>query len=161
MIAVHIGRIFGTASGMLMLAAFFLLPFAAISGYTFQGETLYSAFSVAVTNLPQSEGGGAAGFALPPLVLIASGILIMVAGLAGAFPRGSGILGTTAMTIMTTAPYFTGAASSYVFSSFYSGFYIIWVTAVVAIIASLLGRVRSTSHQETADAWDYSGYARW
>ncbi len=144
------GRIAGTVTGIAMLVALFLIPFGTIPGFIAHNSTLYSAFRNATTGLPQMQSAGNAEIAAT-FITIAAGILILIAGLLGAFPLGSGIIGILGMTVLTAGAYSTLGISSSSGMTFGPGYYIIWVASAAAFCFSFLLRGHGTESSGSLD----------
>ena len=134
------GRVAGTAAGVITLLAAFLIPFGSIPGFVQQGSTLYSAFSSATLSLPQVPKEQSMLAAEATIVTIVAGILIIVAGVLGAFPLGSGVLGISGMTLLTAFAFIADKMSLSSLLSFGTGYYLILVASIAAVAISLAGR---------------------
>lgn len=126
----------GAIAGGVIVVAFFLLPFASLSGVVPRGSTLFGALSNAVTNLPQTQTGGSLNELVAALILTVAGLLILVAGIVGAFPLGSGVLSVFGMTMVTLGPYIIGQAGTVGFSDFGTGYFAIWAAAILVLAIS-------------------------
>lgn len=134
------GRIAGSAAGIVTLVAVFFLPFASVPGYIQQGSTLYSAFSGATTSLPLIEKGVFSQSVAITLILIVTGLLVIISGLAGFFPLGSAVIGISGMLLVTFAPFLTVSASSAMTLDPGTGYYTVWAMCIASVGAALTGR---------------------
>ncbi len=152
----HAGRVAGSAAGVVILLAAFLIPFGAIPGYIPHGSTLYSAFSNATVGLPQVQREQSTAAIESTLITIVAGVLLIVAGILGAFPMGSGVLGISGMTVITIGPYLTGNLSLSSLLSQNMGYYILWTASISALALSFEVRkaanVTDTPAMEEGDA---------
>lgn len=136
----RLGRLVGIGIGIVILLVVFFVPFAAIPGYVEHGETLYTAFSGALANVPQVQNSGSFADAGAILLLAVAGLLITIAGIVGIFPLGTGVLGAVGMSLLTFGPYFTGHVSNYSAVSFDIGFYALWIASVAALVMTFVGK---------------------
>lgn len=136
----RLGRLIGIGIGIVILAMVFFVPFATLPGYVQHGETLFSAFSIAVVNLPNTQDTGTASQVAAALIVVISGLVIMLAGCVGIYPLGAGVLGVCGMGLLTAGPYLTGHLSSYSASNFDIGFYVIWALSIAALAMTFVGR---------------------
>lgn len=136
----RLGRLVGIGIGIVILLVVFFVPFGAIPGYVQHGDTLYTAFSGAMANVPQVQNSGSFADAGAILVLAVAGLLLLIAGIVGIFPLGTGVLGAVGMALLTVGPYFTGHISSYSAASFDIGFYALWVASIAALVMSFVGK---------------------
>lgn len=143
---------------MVSLVSFFLLPFALIPGFMLIGETFFTTFSSTAVNLPQLAGTGSISMLTAPLLIIIAGALLFVAGLVGAFPLGSGVLGTFGMAILTFSRFLPDGLAPFSMSSYASGFYIMWAASILAIVASFLGTAPSSFEEDIGELSDNFRY---
>lgn len=68
-------------------------------------------------------------------ILMVCFVILVIAGLVGFFPLGSGVLGIVGMAILTAGAYFTLGANQ---PSYDTGFYLLWVESIVVLIASFV-----------------------
>ncbi|MGD0146522.1 MAG: hypothetical protein ABSB53_06710 [Nitrososphaerales archaeon] len=123
------GRIIGIVMGLVILVAIFLLPFGGGS------STLYGHVSPMIKNLSATQSSGDNAKLAYDYTWIIAFILIVIAGVVGFFPLGSGVLGMVGMAMITISPFLIYPNGPYNLSTG-AGFYIIWVASVVSLVAS-------------------------
>jgi hypothetical protein len=126
----HPGRILGIILGLVILATIFLVPF----GSTNTG-TLYGIVGPKISNLSSVQSGTTAD-ATYWYILIVAFILLVIAGVVGLFPLGTGVLGVVGMAMITVAPYLVYPNGSPNVVGVGAGFYVIWVASIVSLGAS-------------------------
>jgi len=115
--------------GLVILVAIFLLPFGGGS------STLYGTVSPMIKNLSAIQSSGNTATLAYDYTWIIAFILIVIAGVAGFFPLGSGVLGMVGMAMITISPFLIYPNGPYNLSTG-DGFYITWVASVVSLVAS-------------------------
>jgi hypothetical protein len=115
--------------GLIILAAIFLLPFG--SGST----TLYGTVSPMIKNLGTIQSSGNTATLYYDYTWIIAFILLVIAGVVGFFPLGSGVLGMVGMAMITVSPFLIYPNGPYTLSTG-TGFYIAWVASFAALVAS-------------------------
>jgi hypothetical protein len=132
---VHPGRILGLVMGLVILATIFLIPFSS-------SQSLYGIVNPLLSDMGMVQQSGFAN-AVADYVMIIAFILLIIAGVVGVFPLGTGVLGVVAMAMVTVGPILIypniGAGASYD-----AGFYVIWVASIIALAASFWHRRRNT-----------------
>lgn len=128
----HPGRILGAIMGLVILISIFLLPF-------FAGLTLYGIVGPMLGGIGELQGFGVQGMTLGYLFII-SFILLVIAGIVGIFPLGTGVLGVVGMAMITVAPFLVGSEASLLLSFVGIGYYVIWIASIVALGASFWHR---------------------
>ena len=126
------GRILGIIMGIVILIAFFALPF-----FSSDNSTLYTNMTSTYNNISTIQASGNTGTIASAYVLLIGAILILIAGFVGVFPLGTGVLGVVGMAMITASPYLiSGGAVSGIFSTYAGGYFVIWVASVVSLAAS-------------------------
>jgi len=125
------GRILGIVAGIIILVAAFALPFGQIDGTTFFGIVgpLFGNLGV----IQQSGDQALIGITY---VYIVSLILLVIAGVVGFFPLGSGVIDIIAMAILTAAPIVIFPGTSFVLSDYGIGYFVAWAASILALAAS-------------------------
>ena len=116
----------GIVLGLVILASIFALPFG--NGST----TLYGSVFPLISNISgvQSQGTAQATY---DYILIIAFILLVIAGVVGLFPLGTGVLGVVGMAMITVAPYLVNPGSTLGTGV---GFYVIWIASIASLGAS-------------------------
>ncbi len=122
----HPGRVLGIIVGLAILVTVFLLP---ISG----SQTLYGKAEPLLSNLSSMQSGSDTTIASNYVTVIVF-ILLVIAGLVGVFPLGTGVLGVVGMAILTVGPYLIYPGSGQ--PAYAVAFYALWVESIVALGAS-------------------------
>jgi hypothetical protein len=115
--------------GLVILVAIFLLPFGGDS------STLYGTVSPMIKNLGALQSGGNTATLAYDYTWIIAFILLVIAGVVGIFPLGTGVLGMVGMAMITISPFLIYPNGPYTLSTG-AGFYITWVASVVSLVAS-------------------------
>ena len=133
------GRILGVIVGLVILAALWRLPITSTQ-YTFYEivEPLLGAIDN-IRNLSTEQ-------MLFSYILIIAFILLVIAGLVGFFPLGTGVLGIIGMAMLTLAPYFVGLKVVWGIS-----FYVLWTLSIVAVGASFWKKRDCASHSQVVN----------
>ena len=123
----HPGRILGIILGLAILAAVFLLPFGT--------ETLYGMAGPLLGNIGGVQATGTGAEISYGYVLIIAFILLVIAGVVGLFPLGTGVLGVVAMAMLSLAPslIFPNGSVKLVTGA---GFFVIWAASIISLGAS-------------------------
>lgn len=114
--------------GLAILASVFLLPFVG-------SQTLYSGANPVLNNLTAIQQSGDFPTIASSYVMAIVLILLVIAGLVGIFPLGTGIIGVFAMALFTVGPiliYPSLGAPSYA-----AGYFVIWAASIVSLAASV------------------------
>ncbi|MDA4122057.1 MAG: hypothetical protein OK456_02615 [Thaumarchaeota archaeon] len=122
----HPGRTLGLIVGLAILVTVFLLP---ISG----SQTLYGKAEPLLANTSSMQTGSNTTIASNYVTVIAF-ILLVIAGLVGVFPLGTGVLGVVGMAILTVGQYLIHPGSGQ--PAYAVAFYALWVESIVALGAS-------------------------
>jgi len=130
----HPGRMLGIILGLVILATIFLVPF----GSTNTG-TLYGIVGPKISNLSSVQAGPAADITYWYILIVAF-ILLVIAGLVGLFPLGTGVLGVVGMAMVTVAPYLVYPNGSPNVVGMGAGFYVIWIASIASLGASFWHR---------------------
>ena len=83
----HPGRMLGIVLGLVILVTIFLLPFG-----TTNTNSLYGTAGPLMSNLGAAQASGTATATFDYILVIAF-VLLVIAGLVGIFPLGTGVLG--------------------------------------------------------------------
>jgi len=126
----HPGRILGIVMGLVILVAIFLLPFDGGS------STLYGTVWPKISNLGQTQSGGDTAKLTYDYIWIIAFILLIIAGVVGIFPLGTGVLGVVGMAMITVSPYLVYPNDSAHALSAGAGFYAMWAASIVSLGAS-------------------------
>ncbi|HEV2225710.1 MAG TPA: zinc ribbon domain-containing protein [Nitrososphaerales archaeon] len=129
----HPGRMLGIVLGLVILATIFLLPFG-----TTNTNSLYGTAGPLISNLGAVQASGTATATFDYILVIAF-VLLVIAGLVGIFPLGTGVLGVVGMAMITVAPYAVFPNGPVKLDPG-TGFYIIWVASVLSLGASFWHR---------------------
>ena len=126
--------------GLVILAGVFILPFTATSAGLGSAESqqnsLYNTFTGVYSSLGQLQAtGDTQTMTLAYLILIAT-VLLIIAGLVGIFPLGTGVLGIVGMVLLTLGPYLVMPDYAVVLSDYGVAFYVIWIASIIALAAS-------------------------
>ena len=119
----------GIVLGLVILATIFLLPFG-----TTNTASLYGTAGPLISNLGAVQASGTATATFDYILIIAF-VLLIIAGLVGIFPLGTGVLGVVGMAIITVAPYALFPNGPVKLDPG-TGFYLIWVASVLSLGAS-------------------------
>ena len=123
------GQILGGVVGLVMLLSAFLLPFPAIAeGPGGSPDTLIGIFKLFVTTLNSIQTIGLTQLTELAYVYMAAFVLIMLAGIIGAYPRWSAIFGIVGMAMVTAAPFAIFPNYDFFSSNYQWGFAAIWAT---------------------------------
>ena len=115
--------------GLVILVAIFLLQFGGNS------STLYGAVSPMIKNLSTLQSSGNTATLAYDYTWIIAFILLVIAGVVGISPLGSGVLGMVGMAMITISPFLIYPNGPYTLSTG-TGFYVTWVASVVSLVAS-------------------------
>ncbi len=126
----HPGRMLGIVLGLVILASIFLLSFG-----TSNSQTLYGIVGPLISNLGAVQASGDAAVVTYSYIFIVAFILLVVAGLVGIFPLGTGVLGVVGMAMITVAPYLV-YPNGQVKLDPGLGIYVIWGASVISLGAS-------------------------
>ena len=126
----HPGRILGIVMGLVILLAVFALPLGEASG----GGTLYGMAGPLLANTAMAQTG-TPGQIIYNYILILSFVLLVIAGVVGVFPLGTGVLGVVGMALLTIAPYLGFPTSSATIPEGI-GFFVIWAASIVSLGAA-------------------------
>ena len=129
----HPGRILGIIMGLVILASVFLLPFVG-------SQTLYASTTPVLNNLTAIQQSGDFPTIASSYITVIVLVLLVMAGLVGIFPLGTGIIGVFAMALFTVGPiliYPSLGAPSYG-----AGYFVIWGASIASLAASFWHRRR-------------------
>jgi len=119
--------------GLVILATIFLVPFAG-------SQTLYASANPLFSNLSSIQQSGSFPIIASDYVMIIVFILLVIAGVVGIFPLGTGVIGVVAMAMFTAGPvliYPSLPAPSYA-----AGYFVVWAASVISLAASFWHRSR-------------------
>jgi len=144
------GQILGGVVGLVMLLSAFLLPFSAIAeGPGGSPDTLIGIFKLFVTTLNSIQTIGLTQLTELAYVYMAAFVLIMLAGIIGAFPRWAAIFSIVGMAMVTAAPFAIFPNYDFFSSNYQWGFAAIWATCAAMVVAAIVsGRARNTITEE-------------
>ncbi len=126
----HPGRVLGIILGIVILAAIAFLPFGSTNT-----DTLLSRFSSTYGNLNTIQDNGTTQDIISAYILLVASIVLIIAGLVGVFPLGTGVMGVVGMALITIAPYLE-VGGSFITSDYGIGFVVIWIASIVSLGAS-------------------------
>lgn len=128
-------RILGAVAGIIILVAVFVLPFGPDLG----SPSLFSSVLSVVGDLGQIHESGDAELVALSYIMIGAFIILVIAGAAGVFPLGAGIMGLVGMVVITMARLvlFPGAPST--LSLFGVGYFVGWAASVAALATRFTG----------------------
>ena len=132
----HLGRILGIVFGLVILATIFLVPFG-----TSNSATLYGVAGPLISGLGALQSSGNAASVTYGYIWIIAFVLLVIAGLVGIFPLGTGVLGVVGMALVTAAPYLVYPNGPVKLDSGI-GFYVIWVVSIASLGASFWHRLK-------------------
>ncbi|MGD1054692.1 MAG: hypothetical protein ABR867_01235 [Nitrososphaerales archaeon] len=137
----HPGRILGIVMGLVILATIFLIPFAKNNNlphsllFSNSGDTLYGIVSPWMSNLGQLQSAGDTAALTYAYLFVIAFILLVIAGVVGIFPLGTGVLGVVGMAMVTASPSLVYPSGPVTLSPSV-GFYIMWAASVISLGAS-------------------------
>lgn len=126
----HPGRILGIILGLVILATIFLVPFGSTNT-----NTLYGVAGPDISNLGTLQSSGTAQSVTYAYIFIIAFILLVIAGIVGLFPLGTGVLGVVGMVMITVAPYLVYPGGQIKLDPG-AGFYVIWIASIASLGAS-------------------------
>jgi hypothetical protein len=132
----HPGRYLGIVMGLVILAGVFALPFGSAPG----AGTLYGVAAPVLGDLGGLQASGNAQLVTFGYLLVISFILLVVAGVVGIFPLGTGVLGVVGMALLSVAPGMIYPNAGSILPSGGAGFYLLWAASVIALGASFWHR---------------------
>jgi hypothetical protein len=97
-------------------------------------------FKLFITTLPRIEAVGLTQLTDLAFVYMAAFILVVMAGIIGAYPRWSAALGIISMASVTVSPFVIFTSYNFGTSNYGVGFWVIWATSLFAIYAAYLSR---------------------
>ena len=115
--------------GLVILVAIFLLPFGG------DNKTLYNTVWPSITNLGTLQSSGDTAALTYAYIWIIAFILLIIAGVIGIFPLGTGVLGIVGMAMITASPYLVYPNGPVTLSP-NAGFYVVWGASIVSLIGS-------------------------
>lgn len=127
----HPGRILGIILGLAILATVFLVPFGSA------GKTLYGIVSPWFSDLGYVQSTFGAADLTYVYIIIVAFILLVIAGVVGIFPLGTGVLGVVGMAMVTVDPSLVPTSLGVGMGA---GFYVIWVLSIASLGASFWHR---------------------
>ena len=127
----HRGRILGVIVGLVILATLFLVDFS-------NSKSLYATAGPLLQNVSGVSALGSTGQVTYDYLIMACFIILVIAGVVGFFPLGSGVLGIVAMAVLTVGAFLTLTSAQQ--PSYDTGFYLLWVESVIILAASFWHR---------------------
>jgi hypothetical protein len=140
----HPGRILGIILGLIILVTIFLVPFGSADT-----STLYGKVGPWISNLGTIQSSYTSADLTYAYIFIAAFILLVIAGLVGLFPLGTGVLGVVGMAIITVAPYVVYPNGPTHLDPG-AGFYVIWVASIASLGASFWHRKKQPANVTVA-----------
>jgi hypothetical protein len=135
------GQTFGGVLGLVTLLSAFLLPLSSIAeGPGGSVDSFLAMFKLFITTLPRIEQVGLTQLTNLAFVYMAAFILIVMAGIIGAYPRWSAVLGIISMALVTLSPFAIFATYNFGTSNYGVGFWAIWATSLLAVYAAYWSR---------------------
>jgi hypothetical protein len=135
------GQILGGVLGLVTLLSAFLLPLSSIAeGPGGSVDSFLAMFKLFITTLPAIEKVGLTQLTNLAFTYMAAFILIIMAGIIGAYPRWSAALGIISMATVTISPFFIFTSYNFGTSNYGVGFWAIWATSILAIYAAYWSR---------------------
>ena len=136
-----------------MLLSAFLLPFSSIAeGSASSVDSLLVIFKIFVIGVTNLQTVGLTQLAELAYIYMAAFIVVVLAGIVGAYPRWSAFLAIVGMLTLTFSPYAVFTSYSIGSTGFGAGFFLIWATAVLSVLAAFLSakekrRIAASSKQ--------------
>ena len=135
------GQILGGVLGLATLLAAFLLPFSSIlEGSAKNLDSLLVIFKIFVTGVSNLQTVGLTQLAELAYVYMGAFVVILLAGILGAYPRWSALLGIAGMAILTFSPFAVFTSYNISSTSFGVGFWAIWATSILTVYAAYWSR---------------------
>jgi hypothetical protein len=124
----------GIVLGLVILVSIFFLSFG-----TTNTQSLYGIVGPQLSNLGAVQSSGGQAAVTYAYIFIIAFILLVIAGLVGVFPLGTGVIGVVGMALITVAPYLVYPNGPVKLDPGL-GFYVIWVASVASLGASFWHR---------------------
>jgi hypothetical protein len=135
------GQIFGAVLGLVALLSAFLLPLSSIAeGPGGSVDSFLAMFKLFITTLPAIQRVGLTQLTELAYIYMAAFVLIVMAGIIGAYPRWSAALAVISMAAVTFSPFVIFTSYNFGTSNYGVGFWAIWATSVLAIYAAYWSR---------------------
>ncbi len=135
------GQVFGGVLGLVTLLSAFLLPFSSIAeGPGGAVDSFLAMFKLFVTTLSNIQRVGLTQLTQLAYVYMAAFVLILLAGIVGAYPRWSAALGIISLAIVTATPFAIFTSYNFGTSNYGAGYYAIWATTLLAVYAAYWSR---------------------
>lgn len=128
-------RILGAVAGIIILVAVFVLPFGPDLG----SPSLFSSVLSVVGDLGQIHESGDAELVASTYITIGGFIILVIAGAAGVFPLGAGIMGLIGMVVITIARLVLFPEAPSTLSLFGVGYFVGWAGSVAALATRFTG----------------------
>jgi hypothetical protein len=125
----HPGRILGIIMGLVILATIFLIPFDSSS------NTLYGIVGPSINNLGKIQSSGDVAATTYAYIWIIAFIILVIAGVVGVFPLGTGVLGVVGMIMITISAYIAYPNGPVALSTG-AGYFVIWAASIISLGAS-------------------------
>jgi len=135
------GQILGGVLGLVSLLSAFLLPLSSIAeGPGGSVDSFLAMFKLFITTLPNIERVGLTQLTDLAYVYMAAFLLIVIAGIIGAYPRWSAAFGIISMAAVTLSPFVIFTSYNFGTSNYGVGFWAIWATSLLAVYAAYWSR---------------------
>lgn len=121
--------------GLIILATIFLVPFGSNTIGTTPGDTLYGVVGPNISDLGALQDAGDQRVITYAYIWIVAFILLVIAGLVGIFPLGTGVMGVVGMAMISVSGFLVFADGSQPMPNG-AGFYLIWIASIVSLGAS-------------------------
>ena len=138
----HPGRKLGIVLGLAILASVFLLPFGTGS------DTLYGMVSPLISDLGDIQASGDGAAIAYSYIFVIAFMLLVIGGLVGLFPLGTGVLGVVGMAMITVAGWLIYPNGSHPLSMGI-GFLVIWALSIASLGASFWHREKKEKEKDT------------
>ena len=131
----HPGRILGIVMGIAILAAIFILPFFNFPFTSGPNSlSLFGRVSPILSDIAGIQSIPDPNFIAFSYILIVAFILLVIAGIVGLFPLGTGVLGVVALALVTVAPLILVLGTD--LPGYGLGYYVAWIASIVALAGS-------------------------
>jgi hypothetical protein len=135
------GQIFGAVLGLVALLSAFLLPLSSIAeGPGGSVDSFLAMFKLFITTLPAIQRVGLTQLTELAYVYMASFVLLVLAGIIGAYPKWSAVLGIISIAAVTISPFAIFTSYNFGTSNYGVGFWVIWATSLLAVYAAYWSR---------------------
>jgi hypothetical protein len=129
----HPGRILGIIMGVVILISIAFLQFGSPSS-----DTLLKTFGTLASILSNYQASGDTQTIIAAYLIVVATIILIIAGVVGLFPLGTGVMGVIGMAMITVAPFI--AVHETFITGYGVGFVVIWAASIVSLGASFWHR---------------------